>query len=149
MEKLKFDSGVREYQINDGGILRFNPSDPNVYDRLVDTNYKLQEVEKRLVEKGAALKENGTAEAVIKIMAEADKEAKALLNWVFGGDNDFDKLFSGVNVMAVGENGERIITNFLAVITPIIEDGAQRCADEKANQAAMKARAARAARKAR
>ena len=29
-EKLSFDTGIREYEINDNGILRFNPSDPNV-----------------------------------------------------------------------------------------------------------------------
>ena len=31
MEKLSFDTGIREYDVNGNGVLRFNPSDPNVY----------------------------------------------------------------------------------------------------------------------
>ena len=30
---LSIDTGIQEFQINNGGVLRFNPSDPNVYNR--------------------------------------------------------------------------------------------------------------------
>ena len=38
MEQLTIDTGLREYAVNGGpehggGVLRFNPSDPNVYSR--------------------------------------------------------------------------------------------------------------------
>ena len=35
MEKIIFDGGLREYEVG-GGILSFNPSDPNVYTRFMD-----------------------------------------------------------------------------------------------------------------
>ena len=35
MQELNIDTGVREYRINGGGVLRFNPSDPNVYSRFL------------------------------------------------------------------------------------------------------------------
>ena len=42
MEKIQFDSGVRSYRINGGGILRFNPGDPNLYSRFLEAGEKLQ-----------------------------------------------------------------------------------------------------------
>ena len=30
MEKIQFDSGMKEYRINGKGVLRFNPADPNL-----------------------------------------------------------------------------------------------------------------------
>ena len=55
MEKLIFDSGVKEYQINDNGVLRFNPSDPNVYSRFMNATEKITGTEKRMVEKAKTL----------------------------------------------------------------------------------------------
>ena len=34
MEKLTFDSGIRSYRAG-AGVLRFNPSDPNLYARFL------------------------------------------------------------------------------------------------------------------
>ena len=33
MKQLTIDTGVQEFEINGSGVLRFNPSDPNVYNR--------------------------------------------------------------------------------------------------------------------
>jgi hypothetical protein len=52
-----------------------------------------------------------------------DAEVKALLSTTFGNNNDFDKLLGGMNVMARGFNGERVITNLLNGILPYIEEG--------------------------
>ena len=30
MKEIKFDTGIKTYQINDSGVLKFNPSDPNL-----------------------------------------------------------------------------------------------------------------------
>ena len=49
MEKLVFDSGVKEYKLGTGGVLRFNPSDPNVYARFMDAMDKIRAVEADLV----------------------------------------------------------------------------------------------------
>lgn len=146
MEKIVFDSGVKEYQINDDGVLRFNPTDPNVYNRFFMASEKIKAVEDRLVARGAAVGEDG--QKAIEVLAEADRDTKAILAEVFGEGNDFDKMLGGVNMMAVGDNGERIITNFLHALTPIMQDGAERCMAQDSAAAVEQAKANRAQRRA-
>lgn len=151
MKKLNIDLGIEEFQLG-AGVLRFNPRDPNLYARFMDSQAKIEEVEKELVEKGKTLPEDATAEEtgrlVLAIMAEADAKTKALLNEVFGHGNDFNTLLEGVNVMAVGANDERVITNILMALLPIIEEGAAKAADEKVGAAVNMAKANRAQRRA-
>lgn len=151
MEKLIIDSGIREYQINDNGVLRFNPSDPNVYARFMDGIDKIQSVEDKLAAKAKALEkmedQEGSGAAVLKIMAEADRDMKKLLTEVFGEGNDFDKLLGGVNLLAVAGNGERVITNFLTAMQPIMVAGAESCAKQHADKAVAEARLNRAQRR--
>lgn len=145
MEKLTFDTGIREFEINGNGILRFNPGDPNVYARLLDSMKEIEKVENDLVDQSKQIaQDDGTA--VLRLMAQADKRMKKILTGVFGPENDFDKIMGGVNVMAVCGNGERAITNLLNVLTPIIQDGAERCAKQQADMAVSEANAGRARR---
>lgn len=149
MEKIVFDSGIKEYEINNNGVLRFNPSDPNVYARFFDAAEQIQQIEKDLTEKGKATandEENG--EAAIRLMQEADKKVKELLGQVFGAGNDFDKLLGGVNLLAVAVNGERVVTNLMQALMPIIEDGAKKCADQRVGDAVALAQKNRAQRRA-
>lgn len=132
MQKIIFDSGVKEYELG-SGVLRFNPSDPNVYARFMDASEKIVQIEQELVEKGKA--EDATGESVIRIMEEADRRTKDLLNDVFGNGNDFHSILGGVNLLAVGGNGERVITNLFNALTPIMVNGAQKCANYKVTQA--------------
>lgn len=152
MEKLIIDSGIREYQINESGVLRFNPSDPNVYARFIGAMDKIQSVEDKLVTKAKALEKVENQErngaAALKIMAEADREIKQLLTEVFGEVNDFDKLLGGVNLLAVAGNGERVITNFLTAMQPIMVAGAESCAKQHADKAVAEAKLNRAQRRA-
>ena len=151
MEKLTIDSGIKEYQINDSGVLRFNPSDPNVYVRFMEAIGKIQSVEDKLVSKARELEKPENQErngaAVLQLMAEADREIKKLLTEVFGEDNDFDKLLGGVNLLAVAGNGERVIANFLMAMQPIMVAGAERCAKQHADKAVAEAMLRRAQRK--
>lgn len=126
MEKIQFDSGVRSYRVN-GGILRFNPSDPNLYTRFLEAVEKLQKVEEELTLQADAAQ----GAEIIKVMTAADEKMKGILNWVFGGDNDFCKLLGGVNLLAVAENGERVVTNLFAALEPVMIAGAKRCAGEQ------------------
>lgn len=149
MEKLLFDSGIREFQVNDTGVLRFNPGDPNVFDRFLSAKEQLEGIEAHLVEKGTALagrKDQVAGEESVRLMAEADKEVKAVLSRIFGPGNDFDEIMGGVNMMAIGGNGERVLTNFLAAITPILVEGAERCASQKISEATAAANEDRALR---
>lgn len=152
MEKLIFDSGIREFQINDNGVLRFNPADPNVYARLMEAGENIKAVESKLLSKAKELIPDDTEEAngaaVVQLMAEADKEIKEILVYIFGAENNFDEIFAGVNLMAVGDNGERVLTNFLNALTPIVQKGAEKCSKQQIGSATAKAKANRAQRRA-
>ena len=145
MQKLMIDTGVEEFEMP-GGALRCNPSDPNVYHRFMEAIKKVEAAEKELVENAKNLKENNGAEA-LALMAKADKDTKAALMEAFGPSNDFDVLVEGVNLMAVAGNGERVITNLLDALRPIIEQGAKRFYDDKANAAVANAKLNRAQRR--
>lgn len=140
MEKLTFDSGIRQYRINGAGVLRFNPGDPNVYARFLEAAEKLQGMEAELVRQAQALEGQDTGVAAVKLMADADRQMKKLLNWVFGSGNDFDEILGGVNLLAVAGNGERVITNLLGALQPVLEAGAESCAREAADAARKQAK---------
>ena len=142
MEKISFDSGVKSYKINGAGVLRFNPGDPNVYARFLEAADKLQDVENALVEEAKKLPEADGA-GVVQLLNRADKEMKQVLGWVFGEGNDFDKILGGVNLLAVADNGQRVVTNLLAALQPVLVEGAERCAKEKVDAAVLKAKARR------
>ena len=128
MKKIKFDSGIEEYRLG-GGVLRFHPGDPNLYARLTEAEEKLLDIEKKLVEQAG--KEGADP---IALFAAADREMKQVLGWVFGPGNDFDVLLEGVNLLAVGANGERVVTNLFAALQEILEAGVERCARQAAGK---------------
>lgn len=144
MKNINFDSGIQEYKINKNGILRFNPGDPNVYARFMEASEKVQFVENDMTKKANESENSGNGSAVLQLLAEADKQMKEILNWVFGKGNDFDEIMEGVNLMAVATNGERVITNLLNALLPVIQEGATKCANQQIGDA-VKNRAARRA----
>lgn len=145
MEKLTLDTGLRTFKINGGGVLRFNPGDPNVYARFLEAMDKLKEIEKGLAEQvGALEQEDGTG--ALRLLAQGDQEAKKILAWIFGEENDFDKILGGVNLLAVGANGERVLTNFFVAMEPILVAGAEACVRQQTQAAVDQAKARRAGR---
>lgn len=151
MKQLTFDSGIKEFKINNNGVLRFNPSDPNLYSRFMDAAEKIQAVEKKLVNDARGLNSEGGdnhGELVLRILTDADKEVKKILTDVFGKENDFDQILDGVNLLAVGTNGERVITNFLSALLPVFQDGIEGYIKQTTNDAVQKAQQNRAARRA-
>lgn len=142
MNQLNFDSGIREYKINDNGVLRFNPCDPNVYARFMEAAEKVQAVEDNFVNKAKELNTAGGdnhGEMVLRLLSDADKEVKQILTDVFGKGNDFDQILGGLNLLAVGTNGERIITNFIYALLPIFQEGIESYARQTTSAAVAKA----------
>lgn len=141
MEQLNFDSGVKEYKVNGNGILRFNPSDPNVYGRFLEAMSKIKEVETSAAEEAKKINpQNGAqeaGEAAIRIMCETDRKMKAILNEIFGHGNDFNEILGGVNLMAVAGNGNRVVNNVIDALQPILEEGIKACADDEIAQAKL------------
>ncbi len=137
MKKIQFDSGIQEFKINGKGVLRFHPGDPNVYARFLEADGKIQKIGQEL----AAEAEKSDAEGLdlVCLMEKADRQMKQVLNWVFGEDNDFDRILGGVNMLAVAGNGEQVITNLLAALEPVLVEGARKCAQDQADLAAAQA----------
>lgn len=139
MDNINFDSGMRSFRINDSGILRFNPSDLNVYARFMDAVEKIKSVESEQAQKASCVDRNAETapEEILHIMSETDKQVKGILNHVFGNGNDFDTLLEGVNLMAVATNGERVINNLIDALLPIMEAGVKNCVQSEVNDAKL------------
>lgn len=150
MKNLSFDSGVKEFCINGGGVLRFNPSDPNLYTRFMDAMEEIRAVEDTLVAKAKEVetledRQRG-GEAALRLMADADRQVKDILNRVFGMGNDFDAALGGVNVLAVAGNGQRVVTNLLQALQPVLLSGAESHTKQQVDAAVTKAKRSRAQR---
>lgn len=129
-QKLIIDDGLVRLDINGNGVLKFNPSDFNVYERFYALTKELPEIEKKYAAEVETLPEGTENEQAMALAGrelarakEIDKEVKTKLSAVFGTGNDFDQLLGGVNIMAFGSNGERIITNLLNALLPYVENG--------------------------
>jgi len=137
MEKITFDAGLKSYRINGGAVLKFNPADPNLYARFLEAADKIRELETALSQPDG--------EKPLEKMCQADKEIKKILSWVFGGNNDFDVLLGGVNLLAMASNGQRVISNLLQALLPVLTEGARLCAGAQVQEAVNKARQRREA----
>ena len=145
MKTLHFDSGIQEFKLCGEGVLRFNPADPNLYARFLEAAEKIQNIEKEMARQWTGMDQQDTGAAVVKLLQDADSKMKDTLSWVFGQGNDFHKLLGGVNLLAVGNNGQRVVTNLFAALEPVLVEGAERCAKEQTQAAVSKAKARRSA----
>lgn len=112
METLIFDTGIQSYRVG-GGVLRFNPADPKLYTRFLDCLSDLEALEAAVSGEGDLLDRIRTA----------DNQAKAALSKVFP-DADWEAIFQGVSLLAVGSNGSSVLANFLAALEPVLRAGA-------------------------
>ena len=86
MEKITFDTGIKTYQINDSGVLKFNPSDPNLYKRFKDLRVEIEQIQKDYNERSKT-----TEEDAIDLLAEYDARWPELYSqridaYMAGGD---------------------------------------------------------------
>lgn len=154
-EKLIFDDGILRLDVNGNGLLCFNPSDFNVYQRFCALVKELPKLEEQYKAEVEQMPEDASEGEIIELAGreldrakEIDAAVKQKLSGVFGTNNDFDKLLGGVNLMAFGSNGERIITNLLNALTPYLEDGVKKHMDDAAAEAVEEAKLNRAQRRA-
>ena len=139
MKKLNWDNGIQEFETNGEAILRFNPSDPAFYNRFLALIEKIKKVEDDISNED----ENVDGKQAIHLLCKYDQMIKSMLADTFGNQNDFELIFSGVNLMALGKNGKRVIINFLDAIMPVIDDGAKKNAQATAAEAVERARSNR------
>lgn len=155
MKKIVFDTGVQEFSVN-GHALCFNPSDPNVYQRFFEAQHRIAQLGDEYAAKlpqGAVQAENTavsadgfSAEQSLGFLREIDRQVKAQLQYVFGGTNDFDAIFDGVNLLAPNRSGHMVVTDFFSAMEPIIRDGFARYAESQKSEALRAAQQARTAR---
>ena len=134
MEKITFDAGVKRYRINGGGVLQFNPADPNLYQRFMEAVEQIKQLEQEMA--------GGDEEPLAKL-CRVDGQIKKILSWVFGGENDFDALLGGVNLLAAASNGQPVVSNLLQALLPVLTEGARMCAGVQVQQAKEKAQSRR------
>ena len=137
MKKIHFDSGIKEYSLNGQGILRFNPGDPNLYARFFEALDKIQALTEEMTTQAEKNDGELSGRDTVMLMQQTDRKVKEILSWTFGGNNDFDKILGGMNLMAVADNGRQIITNLLEALQPVLAEGAKQCSDQQV-QIAMK-----------
>ena len=143
MKKINFDSGVQEFQLGTAGVLRFNPADPNLYARFLEAAQNIRDMEQELSLQAKELEGAEDGSGALMLLKSADGKMKDTLNRVFGGDTDFDQLLGGVNLLAVGKNGERVITNLFAALQPVLLAGAESCTKEQVDSAVKRAKSRR------
>lgn len=122
METLIFDTGIKSYRVG-GGVLAFNPADPKLYTRFLDCLSDLEALEAAVSGEGHLLERIRTA----------DNQAKAALSKVFPGA-DWEAIFQGVSLLAVGSNGSSVLANFLAALEPVLRSGALAAARAEAEK---------------
>ena len=123
MKQLKFDTGVVSYKIGHG-VVRMNPSDPNLYLRFQQALEKFTQLQ-TTVEAAAEPAD------VLQAMAGADATMKQTLNWVFGPGNDFDAVCGGVNLLSADPAGRQLISKLLSALEPVLVQGAKQCAQSQ------------------
>ena len=153
MEKLLFDDGILRLDVNGNGLLCFNPSDFNLYQRFCEFSRRLPDYEKAYKKEYEETLTDGKEETAMEAAERELNRAKAIdakikeeLSNVFGKQNDFDVLLGGVNLMSFGKNGERVITNLLNALAPYIENGVKSYLKNEAGDAVSAAKKERAKR---
>jgi len=136
MNQLNVDLGLEEFKLG-SGVLRFNPADPGLYARFMELEPELEQLRTALLRDSEKVSD---AAGVLQLLTETDRQFKTLLTRVFGSENDFSRLLSGVNLLAQGTNGRSVGENLLCALEPVLTRGAERFADQQTQAAVEKAR---------
>ena len=136
MDRLEVDLGLQEFALG-SGTLRFNPTDPNLYQRFLELEPKLQALRQELLLGSRQLQD---AAGVLQLLSQGDRKFKELLTWVFGPENDFSRLLGGVNLFSTDAQGRSVAENLLAALEPVLTKGAEQFAQRYTQAALEKAR---------
>ena len=109
MRELNFDTGVVEYQVNGGSVIRFNPADTRFVEKL-----------HKLFEKLGATQEEIPGEGqVFALMEQKDAAMRQNLDEVFG-EGTAHSLFPDVGLYALA-GGLPLWANFLLAVLDEVE----------------------------
>lgn len=115
MDKIQFNSGVKEYSLNDKATIRFNPTDSNFAETLYHTfealDKKQEEYQTEEITDGA--------EAFRK-SRERDREMRETIDGILG-EGVCDALFGCMNVYALAD-GLPVWANLMLAIIDEMDD---------------------------
>ena len=121
MEKIKINTGVKQYAIEDEneetiGVVSVNVTDFNIIDRISMAEKNIMALVERVqkeVPNAQTMEEKG------KLMADIDAAIKKELDYMFDS-NVSENVFGNKSCLSVC-GGQLLITNFLTGIMPVIE----------------------------
>lgn len=109
MKELKFDTGVVEYQVNGGAVIRFNPADSKFVERLHGLFEKLGSAQEELAQ-----------EQIFEQLEEREQQMRQELDGVFGAGTA-KAVFPDVGVYALA-GGLPLWANFLLAVLDEVEN---------------------------
>lgn len=122
MEKLKIDSGLKSYEIEDEngrklGVITIDPKDMNLLARCQTAEKKITE----LIEKASHIADSEDIEQkeVIEKITEIDTEIKKELDYAFDSEVSF-VVFGNRHCMNTNR-GKTFVERFLDMMLPVIE----------------------------
>lgn len=113
-EKLTFETGLVELEVNGGRTIRLNPSDAGFAETLYELAAKLEAIHK------ASGAQTETAERFDRSRAE-DREMREAVDAVFGEGFCAD-VFPGMRLTALA-NGLTVVENFLFALLDRMDEG--------------------------
>ncbi len=116
MEKLNFNLGIREYQINDNPncIIRISTTDLSILERIKQSTKHIEQIEKKYEN----VKINNANEAG-DFFVECDKAIRSEIDFIFNAEVS-DMIFGNMNCLSPC-NGQPVYVNFLNAIIPFIK----------------------------
>ena len=118
MEKITFNSGYKEYQINDdeNAVIRINTTDMSILDRINEVKKSLNGIMNKYKD---LEKENLSTDEAIPFLSKCDKDIRKQINYIFGSDVCTAAFGTSNCISPCG--GQPLFMNFLDAIIPIIE----------------------------
>ena len=123
-EKLTFDLGVKEYDIN-GAVTRFNPTDANFIDRFYEAMERLDEEQRK--GRDEVDRRIDDPKAMFEYATERDARMRREIDGIFG-EGFADRLFADMNCYAYA-NGLPVWMNLFFVVADKINEAME---DERA-----------------
>ena len=123
MQNINFDDGYKEFSINgdESRVLRFNPSDWGILERIDKVTENLEVIEKELLD--------SNDENISKVVAKLDRQIKEQFNYLINSPNASEVIFGKQSPFnPVGDS--YLFIRALEVLIPIIKKEVEEKAEE-------------------
>lgn len=121
MQSINFSTGIKEYAVNgdENNVIRINVSDLNISKRYQEASEKIEKL---------AEKYKNVSKPTPEQLAEADKEVRTQLNYVFDSDV-CTPAFGNTNCFSPVADGHFLFEAFMEAFLPLIQQDMQATAN--------------------